>query len=193
LNLVRDLVRRSLLSAHHRWIVWHPEKHVAYFRLRDAPEEWSSVVYRWTSGAGRSVVAPREAKTRDGYTGYRHDAAELAVRRLDGRWYVQVRPSYLFTWDGRKVSGHHDDALSVIKRMETHPAVSQALRMWAHLFVERLTLDGASQDPFALGPLAELSSPRSVIDQTWRRVSAKDLGYPDDDGLTLFDPDDVTA
>ena len=93
---------------------------------------------------GRAVVAPQQAKTRDGFTGYRHDAAELDVRRLDGEWFLQIRPTYLFTWDGERVSGHHESALSAIKKLDRHSTVSQMLRMWQHLFVERLTLDGAA-------------------------------------------------
>jgi hypothetical protein len=193
LNLVRDLVRRSLLSTYHRHLVWHHAKRVAYFRLEAEPDAWQPVVYRWTKGPGRTVVSPQRAKTREGFTSYRHDAAEIAVRRLETRWYIQVRPTYLFTWDGSQVSGHHDSALAAIKRMETHPAVSQALRMWAHLLVERIALGAQYQEPFVLGPLAEVRSPRSIIDAGWRRVSARELGYADDDALTLFAPEDWAA
>jgi hypothetical protein len=193
LNLVRDLVRRTVLSTHHRWLVWHHEKRVAYFRLRGEPEEWKSVAYRWSKGPGRTVVSPQQAKTREGFTGYRHDAAEIAVRRCDGRWYVEVRPTYLFTWDGFKVSSHHDSALSTIKKSETHPAVSQALRMWAHLLGEKLALDSSGREPIALGPLVDVTSPRSIVDKTWKRVTAKELGYSGSGELTLFDLGDLAA
>lgn len=197
LNLIRDLVRRSLISTHHRWLLWHPEKRVAYFRLHDEADAWKPVYFRWSRGSGRAVVSPRRAKERDGYTGYRHDAAEIVIRRNVGQWYVQVRPTYVFTWDGMKLSGHHDKALAAIKRTESHPSVSQALRMWAHLLVEKISLDGAhSRHAFSLGPMVELKSPRSIIDSAWKRVTAKDLGYSDvesGDDLTLFDLDDLAA
>jgi hypothetical protein len=77
----------------------------------------------------RTVVAPQMAKTREGYTGYRHDAAELAVRRLRGLWYVQLNPTYLFTWDGNKLSRHHASALKEVKEIETHPASARRTRM----------------------------------------------------------------
>ncbi len=193
-NLIRDLTRRRLLSAHHRRIAWHREKHLAYFRLTAPPEEWKAVLYPWAGPPGRTVVSPQEAKTREGHTGYRHDAASIVVRRLDGQWYVQVRPTYLFTWDGVQISGHSDSALGTIKRIETHPAVSQALRMWAHLLVERLTLESTTGgEPFSLGPLLSASSPRSIIDSSWRKVSPGELGFADPDELTLFDTHELAA
>jgi Domain of unknown function (DUF4365) len=193
-NLIRDLTRRRLLSAHHRRIAWHREKHLAYFRLAGLAQEWKPVVYNLAGRPGRTVVSPQEAKTREGHTGYRHDAASITVRRLQGQWYVQVRPTYLFTWDGKQISGHSDSALATIKRIETHPAVSQALRMWAHLLVERLTLESdAGQQPFSLGPLLSASSPRSIIDRSWKKVSASELGFAGADELTLFDREDLAA
>jgi hypothetical protein len=193
MDLVRELLRRAMISAHHRWIAWHRGKRMAYFRLKAEPEEWRTVRYRWDKGAGRAVVSPQQAKTRDGHTGYRHDAAEILVRRLSGRWYLQVHPTYLFTWDGVKVSRHHASALKKIKEIETHPSVSQALRMWAHLLKEKITFDSLEGEPATLGPLVSMSSPRSIIDRSWREVSATELGYQDPDGLTLFDPDNLAA
>jgi hypothetical protein len=61
--------------------------------------------------------------------------------------------------------------------------------MWEQLLVERIALDTHANEPFALRPLAQVSSPRSILDKTWKRVTAKDLGYADRDDMTLFGPD----
>ena len=143
-------------------------------------------------GSRRTVVTPRESTTHDGYAGYRHDAAELGVRRIGGHWFLQIEPTYLFTWDGYKVSGHHDDALSGIKRRETHPAVSQALRMWEQRLVAKLTI-ASTTAPLTLQRLQTVSSPRSFQDQAWKSVSARDLGVRGDPELALFDPDRLAA
>jgi hypothetical protein len=189
-DLIRELVRRAVLSANHELIGWHSGKDIAYFRLRTPADEWQPGVYRWAKGPGRTVVGPQEAKKRDGYTGYRHDAAEIAVRKLGTAWYVEVHPTYLFTWDGVKVSRHHASALKKIKELETHPAVSQALRMWEHLLKERMTLDDRQDEPLALGALVSATAPVGIADSTWRPVTPGELGYSEDpDALTLFDPD----
>jgi hypothetical protein len=172
LNLVRELVRREILMRHPKRLLWNPSKEVAYFAR--GLGEWESVSYVWSGGGGRAVVAPQAAKTREGFTSYRHDSAHVDVRRLDDQWFVQIRPSYLFTWDGERVSGHHHAALAKIKRTEKHSAVSQMLRMWQHLLVERLTLEDQEIQPFELGPLVEFSVSRSIIDKTWQQLGGSD-------------------
>ncbi len=172
LNLVRELVRREIAMRHREKLLWNARKEVVYFKR--GPGDWEAINYIWSSGGGRAVVSPQAAKTREGFTGYRHDAAHIDVRRLEGDWYVQIRPSYLFTWDGVRVSRHHHAALSKIKRTEKHSSVSQMLRMWQHLFVERLTLEASEAEPFELGPLVELQVSRSIIDKTWQQLGASD-------------------
>lgn len=190
LNLIRALVRRSVLSTHRRHLLWHGLKKVAYFRRRDE-REWQPVKYSWSGTRARTVVKPMEAKLREGHTAYRHDAAYLQVRRLAGSWYLQVKPTYLFTWDGHQLSGHHDSYLSGIKKIETHPAVSQALRMWEHLLIERLQID-ERPGPLGLGGLVQTRAPVSITDKAWKPLKAEDLGFADraDDDLTLFGPED---
>jgi hypothetical protein len=186
LNLVRELVRHELLLRHRAWLRWNHHKQIAYFRRRG--EAWEPVSYKWTVGPGRTVVAPQQAKTRDGYTGYRHDAIELDVRRLNGTWYVQLKPTYLFTWDGTKVSRHHHSALKRIKQIEGAPAVSQMLRMFEHLLVERLTLDELdSALPFSLGALVAVTVPTSIPDAVWRRSEADDSAEAPGIQESIFD------
>ena len=172
LNLVRELVRREILMRHRERLLWNPSKELAYFAR--GPGEWDTVSYVWSAPSGRAVVAPQAAKTRDGFTGYRHDAAQLDVRRLDGNWFVQIRPSYLFTWDGVLVSRHHHGALAKIKKIDKHSAVSQMLRMWQHVLVERLTLEAPEFQPYELGPLVECMVSRSIVDRTWQQLGASD-------------------
>jgi hypothetical protein len=170
LNLVRELMRRDLLVRHRDRLLWNEHREIAYFAR--GPNQWEPVTYAWSSAraSGRAVVSPQEAKTREGFTGYRHDAAEFNIRRLEGEWFVQVKPTYLFTWDGVRVSGHHKDALSKIKRLDKHSTVSQMLRMWQQLLVGKLTLEPQEPQPYELGPLVECSTSRSIIDKTWQQL-----------------------
>lgn len=178
LNLVRELVKHELIARHRERLRWHPRRSVVYFARSQA--DWEPVNYVWAGGAGRAVVAPQRAKTRDGFTGYRHDAAELEVRRLDSQWVLQLRPTYLFTWDGKQVSRHHASALSKIKKLDKHSSVSQMLRMWQHLFVERLTLDAPQSNPFELEPLIECAVPRGIADKAWQHLGVHDEDHVDD-------------
>lgn len=190
LNVVRELVRRSILASHRKWLLWHQQRQVAYFRCR--PEEHVEVRYAWSTGRGRAVVSPRWAKGDEHFTGYRHDAAELAVRRLDGEWFLQINPTYLFTWDGRQLSGHHERALAGIKKRDRHATVSQTLRLWEHLLSEQLTFDKPQIDePFALERLAEVRTPVGINDASWRRISPSEAVSDDDLQGSIYDLEGV--
>jgi hypothetical protein len=122
LNLVAELVRRTLISMHHGQLKWSPVERVVYFKLyEDKPER----TFKWSRGRGRTVVRPRASLRHEGLSGYRHEAAALAVRRLGGMHVVSVSPTYLFTHDGRKRSSFHADALKKMKQQDRAAAVSQ--------------------------------------------------------------------
>lgn len=200
LNLIRELVCRDLVDRHSWWLRWHAYKKRAYFRRRG---ERQAVSYKWGKGTGRGVVLPQYAKAGH-FTGYRHDAAGLHVRRFGDALYLQVSPTYLFTWDGKDLSGHHDSALAGINRKDRHASVSQMLRMWATLLADEHTIDG-HEHPFALGALVEVRSPQSIPENGWKEVSAEELGQaaagetmpqldsPEDDDLRLFDATEQAA
>jgi hypothetical protein len=137
-------------------------------------------------------VSPRWAKGDEHFTGYRHDAADLAVRRLDREWFLQINPTYLFTWDGRQLSGHHDRALAGIKKRDRHATVSQMLRLWEHLLTEQLTLDSPQADnAFALQQLAEVRTPVGINDASWRRISPAEAVGDDDTQVSIYDLEGV--
>src|SRR4029077_11203779 len=81
--LMSELIRRSLVATHWRQLRWYQPEHLAYFRLY---EEGKKRTLRWAGGSGRTVVLPRASATHEGLSGYRHDAARIAVRRLGDRW-----------------------------------------------------------------------------------------------------------
>jgi len=78
-TLIGELIRRSLLSQHWRQLRWYQPERLAYFRLY---EDGKQRKLRWSGGSGRTVVLPRESTKHEGLSGYRHDAARIAVRRL---------------------------------------------------------------------------------------------------------------
>jgi hypothetical protein len=178
-NLVAELVRRSLLSQHWRHLRWNQHERVAYFRLYD---EGKKRKLRWSGGTGRAVVLPRASTAHEGLSGYRHDAARVTVRRLDARWFVALSPSYLFTFDGRKVSSFHAEALKKIKGFDRAAAVSQQLRMWEWLLTrppEVLEADDPPA-PFHLGTLVEVEMPVRPPEAAWR-AAPDDVREVDDD------------
>jgi Domain of unknown function (DUF4365) len=185
-NVLRELLIRELVSRHDE-LRWHAYKKVAYFRRREVKR---NVEYSWTKGRPRTVVNARFSKEEDRhFSDYRHDAAELTTRDLGDGWAVQVTPTYLFTWDGVQLSGHHDKALAGIKRLDKHRAVSSALRMWQHLFVDQPTLEAPDLNEFfGLLPLQEAEVPFSVRDSDWAEMSEQEAFEAQD---SFFDFEDA--
>lgn len=168
--LIGELIRRSLLATHWRQLRWYQPEHLAYFRLY---EEGKKRKLRWTGGKGRTVVLPRASTTYEGLSGYRHDAARIATRRLGARWHVSVTPTYLFTFDGRKVSSFHAEAVKKMKAFDRAAAVSQQLRMWEWLLTRPPSLlEDDAPAPVTLGPLVEVEVPVRPPEGAWKTAPA---------------------
>lgn len=186
--LLADCARRSLVSHHHRELRWSGFLRAAYFRL------WSSQPnrkYKWGRGSGRTVVLPRQSANHDGLSGYRHEAARLAFRRLGSHWVMAINPTYLFTFDGAQVSSFHSEALKKMKEQDRAQAVSQQLRMWATFFTRRQLTTTAAALPFGFGPLLEVTVPVSPPVAAWTNAPADtrtdDVDHDDEPPMTLFD------
>lgn len=199
-NLIRQLIVRTIASRHSE-LRWHGQKRVLYFARR---QEQQDVKYVWGPGAGRAVVSAQFSKAEDAhFMGYRHDAAELAVRKTAAGWVLQVIPTYLFTWDGRQLSGHHDAALAGIKKIERHKAVSLGLRMWEHMLhdPEPTLEDQTGRPDFEVGELLRVDVSRGIDEKAWERLSDEEALEAEGTLLTseqwaqdtIFEPDDYVA
>jgi hypothetical protein len=74
---------------------------------------------------------------------YRHSAFWGSFRRFDDAWYLEITPTYYFTWDGRRPDKFYEDKLKKIKEQEKNPAVRGQIVMWA----EYLSRDGNLFEP----------------------------------------------
>jgi hypothetical protein len=113
-----------------------------YFR---ATEDLSTRRVRYTSLNSRrihrevfkgyaSIVAP------DHISYYRHAAFEGQFVRFDNLWFLQMTPTYRFTWDGYHIDGNGADRLKGIKRLERNGAVLGQLGMWSSLLTKSADL-----------------------------------------------------
>jgi len=79
-----------------------------------------------------TVVAhyERTAKSGKNYSYHRHTAFQGRFRLLGSEWYLEVTPTYRFTFDGKKLSRYHESLLSGIKRLERNRSVLSQLLLW---------------------------------------------------------------
>lgn len=66
---------------------------------------------------------------------WRHSAFLHRFVRLGGKWYVEVTPTYHFTFDGRNPDGFGGERLKKIKEIENNAAVMGQFVMWRDFFV----------------------------------------------------------
>jgi len=63
---------------------------------------------------------------------HRHLSFELTFTKLGDDWYVQIVPSWYYSYDGFKRSNWHDDLLSQQKRLEHNATVRNIVRFLAY-------------------------------------------------------------
>jgi hypothetical protein len=106
---------------------------------------------------------------------YRHVGFEPHFKRFDGRWCLEINPTYLFTSDGEKTHSYHQEYLSKIKTIEGSGAVGGCVFMFASLMRDR---DGlfAQDDNYphlGFGGLLESSLDVGINDKLWAQDDTK--------------------
>lgn len=97
---------------------------------------------------------------------YRHAAFAGRFVRYGSEWYLQITPTYHFTWDGERLSRFAPDLLSGIKRLETNQAVHGQVVMWAHLMTERSLFDTGPHF-LEFGSLVDFDLDAGLDDEAW--------------------------
>jgi len=156
-------------------------KDVECYMFRPHPDlKPFSTTYRATASrqSTREVFVELRNRKTGAVSCYRHDAFEGFFRRLEGAWYLEINPTYVFTTDGSRLSLFQGDQLSKIKRFERNPDFRRQLLMWASQL-------GRGEDlltpPFPLlvfGDLFEVDLPIGIDDDAWAADGKRD-GLPE--------------
>jgi nucleoside phosphorylase len=124
---------------------------------QDRKVKYRNVVQETT----RTVVFHYPWKSKDGRTHelLRHLGFEGRFRKLGGKWYLELNPTYRFTSDGRDKSALHERRLSKIKRIEKNRSVLSQVLLWLDLLGKPFAGDADTRrllrfeklEPFRLG------------------------------------------
>jgi hypothetical protein len=127
-----------LLNAALREDLWcqgvrfHGDQEVYAFmgRLDEPPRrlKYPNLKVRSTS----TVVSHYETKPNRGksYKFLRHAAFQGRFRWLGEQWYLEITPTYRFTYNGKDLDRFHEKRLSGIKRIERNRSVLSQLLIW---------------------------------------------------------------
>jgi Domain of unknown function (DUF4365) len=174
------LLNFTLRAAHHRELVWHSAKQVVYYQ---APHDLSKKKVKGRAkGSGRGFFAPYYGKDDETKVSYcRHYAAGLYFRRWDGRWFLEINPTYHFTIDGHRDSYYDAEYVKKIKQFERNNAVFALVRAWADLLRGEDTLFGQRDERILFGELATVQADAAIDEKVW--IIPKKPGPSEDGGL----------
>jgi hypothetical protein len=100
---------------------------------------------------------------------YRHAGFEPRFRHFDGRWCLEINPSYLFTSDGENTHPYHEEYLAKIKSIEGSGAVGGAVVMFASLLRDREGLFADNYPHLGFGSLLEGDLNVGIDDKFWSK------------------------
>ena len=116
-----------------------------------------------------TVVSRFESTTADGQhiERFRHLGFRGQFRILDGRWYLEITPTYRFTRDGSALDRFHVDRLKGIKRIEGNRAVLSSVLFWADYLSPRTDLFNGTPPPLQFGTLLTFDCGAGIVDRDW--------------------------
>jgi len=146
------------------------DKGFEYFYYPLPPESKGHVSRRYTRGGRLSaltVVETYTSRNDPSHTLYsRHMAFWSRFRHLDGKWYLEINPTYHFSWNGRP-DLFYEEHLRRIKQIERQPRVFAEIHMWADFLREPPNLLQQRSEFLRFGSLLAMDVPVSIDDQAW--------------------------
>ena len=100
---------------------------------------------------------------------YRHVGFEPRFRQFDGRWCLEINPTYLFTSDGETTHPYHEEYLAQIKSIEGSGAVGGAVVMFASLLRDREGLFADNYPHLGFGDLLAGELDVGIDDKLWSK------------------------
>jgi hypothetical protein len=123
---------------------------------------------------GRIVFRAYPSKTRAGEIGFcKHWGFYARFQRYGERWYLEIDPTYHYTFDGYKKSRYAGDYLAYAKRQERNDAVRQLVQMWARYLRGANDLFARRYEHLEFGELLAFELPVGVDDQRWLENARK--------------------
>ncbi len=143
----------------------HSRKHECYYflateDLRPRTISYQSVTNKTTRTVFRGYPKPESPRY------YRHSAFASRFQVSGGNWYLEITPTYYFTWDGHKPDRFYGDRLKGIKRLESNAAVLGQLIMWAE-YLSRKDFISDSYSMLEFDELERFDIDSGIEDKAW--------------------------
>jgi len=168
MNRFVQLLGATLRESFHRDLRWHPERHYLYVR---ATSDLRSRKFRSGSGKRTTTVFSPYLTKKDPrkVAYYRHSAFQRRFVRYGELWYMEILPTYHYTYDGARESHYAAEYLRKIKQRERNQAVASQVKMWARYLRGEETLLRRDLDLLGFGSLVSFEVNAGINDEAWRK------------------------
>lgn len=177
------LLNLALQEKVSREMRFDPKRKAVFFKPNPRNKARKFAYFSEAKNTDRFVAKPYERK--DGSVSFwRHSAFKWQFIRIADDWYVQITPTYHFTWNGRETDNLGAERLAKIKRMEWNNSVRGQFIAWREYLCEAQQDDLFSQGyPFlSFAPVDKLEAEFGIPDDLWNPAHKSP---PDDEGLLL--------
>lgn len=105
---------------------------------------------------------------------YRHSAFFGQFYCFDNKWYLEISPTYHFTWDGYKPSLFREDQLTGIKQLERNSAVLGQVVMWGEYLKDKSDLFSKPYPFLQFGSVVQFEIQAGFDDKTWLKKEERE-------------------
>lgn len=100
---------------------------------------------------------------------HRHYAFRFEFLRFDDRWYLEITPTYHYTWNGYRVPFYYEDLINGLKRKQKNGAVFLLVLFWTRV-LQNQTSDSTDQTLchyLKFGELQQFPLSYGIHDDLW--------------------------
>lgn len=163
-----QLLNNTLRSQLYPEVQWHPAL-VCYMFAADSATAPIKKSYRSLRHKTQVTVVSKYVKTNKGgkkFVTLRHLSFRGQFKLFEGQWYLEISPTYVFTWNGKNQDRFHESKLSKIKRIEGNRAVLSHVLLWAQTLAQAGDLFRPTPS-LRFGELLEHELPVGFNDKEW--------------------------
>ncbi len=149
-RIVIGLLNRTLISdLYYKYIAYKYSEKVFFFE-KFGDENNRKISYLLEKSSSRDVVTPMFLDDEGKPKVYKHLAFKASFIRCHKSWFLAIRPTWLFTTNGYKVSFYNSDQISEQKRRENNQSVNNAFEFIRFCLNNEIDIDNNPTHPRTL-------------------------------------------
>jgi hypothetical protein len=175
LNIFKDLLRKTFQAQfEHRAITWQHEERVFIFSSIDDSKVRKEA---WSKSGGRMVY--KEVPNRfdpEKTLNYEHLAFDAGFDVFEGQWFISIKPTMFYSFDGYNKSKWHKQNVSIIKRKDRNNNVLEDFLFIVEILKKDQNADLLEQSNtfrVRLGEPVQLTNSTLLDDSEWLKHEEK--------------------